>query len=210
MVEQFFSLVLASVASLLPIANPFSTTPIFLSLTRTMTHQEKRRIARRTSLYVFFILTACFVAGTLIMRFFGISIPGLRIAGGVLIVKFGLSALGSSSREESSEAKNMSSGDIAFSPLAMPSLSGPGAIAATISLASVVETPIEYPAAILGILILAVVSYVALAQSYRITRFLGDDGMNILVNVMGFIILCIGVQFLVDGVVDVVNTRLAL
>lgn len=91
----------------------------------------------------------------------------------------------------------------------MPSLSGPGAIAATMSLASVVDAPIDYPAAILSILILALVSYLILSQAYRITKFLGEDGTNILVNVMGFIILCIGVQFLVDGVVDVVNTRLS-
>lgn len=94
MFEQFWSLGLATVASLLPIANPFSTAPIFLSLTRTMTPQEQRRIARRTTLYLFFILTACFLAGTLIMRFFGISIPGLRIAGRVLIIKFGLGSMG--------------------------------------------------------------------------------------------------------------------
>jgi multiple antibiotic resistance protein len=209
MLEQFLSLSLATVASLLPIANPFSTAPIFLSLTRSMSAQEKRRIARRTSLYLFFILTASFLAGTLIMRFFGISIPGLRIAGGILIMKFGLSSMGGSSSDTASDGEKSDARDIAFTPLAIPSLSGPGAIAATISLASVVDAPIDYPAAILGILILAVVSFIILSQSYRITKFLGEDGMNILVNIMGFIILCIGVQFVVDGVVEVVNTQLS-
>lgn len=209
MAGQFASLVLATIASLLPIANPFSTTAIFLSLTRTMAPQEKRRVARRTCLYVFFILAASFAAGTLIMSFFGISIPGLRIAGGLMIIKFGFGALGSEDEKPDPSATESGSRDIAFTPLAMPSLSGPGAIAATISLASVVESPIEYPAAILGIFLLAVLSYLILAQSYRITSFLGDDGMRILVNVMGFIILCIGVQFLVDGIVDVVNTNFA-
>jgi len=213
MLQEFLSLALTSVVSLLPIANPFSTAPIFLSLTGGMTVQQRRKIARRTSLYVFFILVVCFLAGRLIMEFFGITVPGLRIAGGLLIMKFGLGALsGAAIGEQSTTAPPGSKrvGDIAFTPLAMPSLSGPGAIAATISLASVVESPIQYPAVIVGILVLAVVSYFVLRESYRVTHFLGENGMRVLVNVMGFIILCIGVQYLLDGVVDVVNSQLKI
>src|SRR5262249_30364193 len=92
-VVEVFTFVLSTMGALIPIVNPFSTAPLLISLTTTYTPDERLDTVRRACLYMFCILTAFLVAGGLIMQFFGISIPGLRIAGGVVIAFVGFRML---------------------------------------------------------------------------------------------------------------------
>ena len=155
------------------------------------------------------ILVSFLVGGTFIMGFFGISIPGLRIAGGLLVAGIGSTMLMGPARDpnrrDPAEEEARAKRDVSFSPLAMPMLSGPGSIAVTIGFTSLATHWLDYAAIILGILVVAVISYVTLALSERVVRVIGVNGMNALSKAMGFLILCIGIQFVVNGILGIVT-----
>jgi multiple antibiotic resistance protein len=165
-------------------------------------------------IYMVVILVSFLIGGTFIMRFFGLSIPGLRIAGGLLVAGIGSSMLMAPARdpqhEDPAQAAARAKQDISFSPLAMPMLSGPGSIAVTIGFTSLASAWFDYIAIILGILIVAVITYATLRLSERVVLVIGVSGMNALSKVMGFIILCIGIQFVVIGVVDIATDSVLL
>lgn len=202
--NHFWELILGTIAALLPVINPLASAPVFLAITEGDTPEQRRQQALRGSLYMIAILISFLVGGTFIMNFFGISIPGLRIAGGLLVavIGFGMLAPPKTTEDERRRvAEARSKGDVSFTPLAMPMLSGPGSIAVTIGFTSLATGWVDYVAIILGILVVAVIVYVTLNLSSRIVRLIGVNGMSALTKVMGFLILCIGVQFIVNGVV---------
>ena len=204
-VSHFWELILGTVIALLPIINPFASTPVFLAITEGDTEVQRERQARRGCLYMVAILVLSLIGGTFIMNFFGISIPGLRIAGGLLVSGIGLSMLSARSpaQEERERDAARAKRDISFTPLAMPMLSGPGSIAVTIGFTSLAETPLDYAAIILGIIVVAFISYLVLRISSRIVLVIGINGMSALTKIMGFLLLCIGIQFVVNGLLGV-------
>ncbi|MCF7688463.1 MAG: MarC family NAAT transporter [Cephaloticoccus sp.] len=209
LVSHFWGLILATVIALLPLINPFAAAPTFLAITEGDTPARRNQQLRMACFYMVAILVSFLIGGTFIMGFFGISIPGLRIAGGLLVAGIGSGMLVAVPRDpnqtrqehEAARAKR----DIAFSPLAMPMLSGPGAIAVTIGLTSLSTDWTDYIAIIIGILIVAVIIYVTLRLSGKIVLVIGQTGMNALTKVMGFLILCVGIQFIVNGVSAIVT-----
>jgi multiple antibiotic resistance protein len=96
-------------------------------------------------------------------------------------------------------------GDISFSPLAMPMLSGPGSIAVTLGFTSLATSWLDYAAIILGIMVVAVFTYLVLRVSSRIVRLVGPVGLSAMTKIMGFLIMCIGVQFVVNGVLGIAS-----
>jgi multiple antibiotic resistance protein len=204
-VSHFWELILGTVIALLPIINPFASTPVFLAITEGDTELQRERQARRGCLSMVAILVLSLIGGTFIMNFFGISIPGLRIAGGLLVSGIGLSMLSSRTpaQEERERDAARAKRDISFTPLAMPMLSGPGSIAVTIGFTSLAETPLDYAAIILGIIVVAFISYLVLRISSRIVQVIGINGMSALTKIMGFLLLCIGIQFVVNGLLGV-------
>jgi len=209
LVSHFWGLILATVIALLPLINPFAAAPAFLAITEGDTPARRNQQLRMACIYMVAILVSFLIGGTFIMGFFGISIPGLRIAGGLLVAGIGSGMLVAVPRDpnqtrqehEAARAKR----DIAFSPLAMPMLSGPGAIAVTIGLTSLSTEWTDYIAIIIGILIVAIIIYVTLRLSGKIVLVIGQTGMNALTKVMGFLILCVGIQFVVNGVSAIVT-----
>jgi len=207
MTSHIINLILGTIVALLPITNPFSTAALFLSITKGDSKEKRKRQALRACIYVFCILVSFLIAGRLIMEFFGISIPGLRIAGGLMVARIGLVMLKPHVDEVKTEAMEneaMEKDDIAFTPLAMPSMSGPGSIAVTIGLATQTHGAFDFLAIILGILIVTAICWVVLAASTKVVDFLGENGMNALCRIMGFLLLCVGVQFIVNGIIGVV------
>ena len=198
-----------TISSLFPITNPIGNAGIFLSLTSDQDEAKKRSQALRGAIYMFFILEAFFFGGSYIMRFFGLSLDGIRIAGGLVIAKYGFNQLQpkreqTHTDEEHIEAQQMT--DISFSPLAMPLLAGPGAIASVVGITSVITpTPISFLVVSIGILITCMICWVILRESELLIGFLGINGANALTKIMGFILLCIGVQLVVDGVQQVIK-----
>lgn len=140
------------------------------------------------------------------MEFFGISIPGLRIAGGVMVIRVAFSMLQAKENAMKPETKKEASEkkDVSFTPLAMPSLSGPGAIAVTIGLSAGTDRWVDYSAIVLGILLTVLAAFLTLRASDKILNFFGKTGMNALSKIMGFLLLCVGIQFLINGITEIV------
>lgn len=205
-ISHFWELILGTVIALLPMINPLASAPTFLAITEGDTRERRLEQLRWACVYMVSILVCFLIGGTFIMSFFGLSIPGLRIAGGLLVAGIGFGMLMGPPRprpHDPAEAEARAKRDVSFSPLAMPMLSGPGSIAVTIGFTSLAKQWLDYIAIIIGILIVAVITYATLQLSERVVRVIGVNGMNALSKVMGFIILCIGVQFVVNGVVGV-------
>jgi multiple antibiotic resistance protein len=204
---HLWGIFLGTVIGLLPIINPLASVPTFLAITEGDSDQRRREQARKGCFYMVGILVSFLIGGTFIMNFFGISIPGLRIAGGILMTGIGLGMLTAQKHATKEETEEREAArrkvDISFSPLAMPMLSGPGSIAVTLGFTSLATVWLDYVAIILGIMIVALVTYVALRLSSRIVKFVGPVGLNAMTKIMGFLIMCIGVQFVVNGVLGI-------
>jgi multiple antibiotic resistance protein len=205
MLEDWLALIGGTFGALLPIANPFSTAPVFAALTQRYSPARRGQQARMASIYMASVLLVSLFAGALIMTFFGISLPALRIAGGMIVARVGFRMLDpepeeelpAAHREEALEAR-----EIAFMPIAMPLLSGPGSIAVTISMATEVDRGSEYLAVAIGVVLVSLASWLVLRSSTRVAAFLGATGMNVLTRLMGFVLVCIGVQFVLRGAVE--------
>ncbi|WP_221029534.1 MarC family NAAT transporter [Actomonas aquatica] len=200
-------LFVATLAALFPITNPFGNAAIFQSLTKENTRAERHAFARRGAIYMIAILVTFFLAGNAIISFFGISIAGIRIAGGLVITRYGFNQLNpqpehTHSAAEHDEASNKA--DIAFSPLAMPLLAGPGAIAAAMTLSSRVQGQglFHHGVVIGGIVAVGTACWLLLRESDALMAKLGVIGANALTKIMGFLLLCIGVQLVIDGWLD--------
>lgn len=203
------SLIIATVIGLLPIINPFSTAPIFIGITEGDSAQERQEQAGKAVLYMIYILLAFLIGGSFIMQFFGLSLPGIRIAGGILIAGIGMHMLYPSEKTGPSQAEQMESkrkNDISLTPLAIPILAGPGAISIVIGLGSIASTWIDFLQIIAGIIIVAAIIYITLLLSTPMVKLLGVTGLNALTRIMGFLILCIGVQFIVNGIIGIASS----
>ena len=205
--SSFWALTLGTVVALLPVINPLAVAPTFLAITEGDTAERRKEQLLRACLYMIGILVSFLVGGTFIMGFFGISIPGIRIAGGLLVSGIGSGMLLGTSfgwtRDEPAKEAARAKPDVSFSPLAMPMLSGPGSIAVTVGFTSLAADWLDYIAIILGILIVAAITYATLRISGRIVRVIGVNGMSAFTKIMGFILLCVGIQFVVNGILAI-------
>jgi multiple antibiotic resistance protein len=209
MIGNWVTIALVTFVGILPIANPFSTAVVFLSITEGFSEKRRRQQARLACIYMAGILITFLLAGTLIMNFFGISIPGLRIAGGLIVAQIGFGMLNSKPENEISEESReeaVLSDDVAFTPLAMPMLSGPGSIAVTIGMAAEADGVGENLAIVVGIGLVALVSWLVLRASGRVVRVLGATGMIAMGRIMGFLLVCVGIQFIVNGTQQILSS----
>jgi len=202
MTVHWLTMILATFVGLLPIVNPFSTAAVFLALTGRLSDADRQRQATLACLYATGVLLVFLFAGALLMKFFGISIPALRIAGGLIVARVGFGMLMPEDPHAAPDEAPRKL-DIAFTPLAVPMLSGPGSIAVTIGMAAGAESWFDHAAIALGIALVIVVSWLVLRSARAVNRFLGDSGVVALTRIMGFLLVCIGVQFVVIGVFEV-------
>ncbi len=214
MILELLGVTVGTFVGLLPIANPFSTAAVFVAVTKRFTREQAQDQARRACLYMAGVLLVSLFAGALIMEFFGISIPALRIAGGLIVARVGFGMLNPQPEQEVGDTEKeeaLHTEDLAFTPLAMPMLSGPGSIAVTIGMAASVEgEPLTYLAIALGIVLVALVSWLVLRSAQRIVALLGPSGLTALVRVMGFLLVCVGVQFIGQAMIEIFSNELVL
>ncbi|SMO37579.1 MarC family NAAT transporter [Fodinibius sediminis] len=198
------TLLIAAFTSIISVANPLAAMPVFISLTEQSTDPERTGIAQKASFYMFIILVLFLLAGTYIMSFFGISLPGIRIAGGLIILRAAYAMLNpeQTDRKISKEAQEAAKTkeDISFSPMAMPMLSGPGSIAVVIGLASQSQGPVDLIIITIAIVLVALISYGVLRLAPFSAKYIGPTGMNAITRMMGFIAMAIGVQFILNGI----------
>ncbi|WP_210466116.1 MarC family protein [Rufibacter roseolus] len=196
-------ILLATFSALFSVVNPFGAMPVFLTLTHDDSPARRNQQAFRACLYMIMILTVFFLAGQAVLDFFGLRIHDLRIAGGIMIMRAGLDLL--NPKEDSKKiskdvvAEGVEKEDISFTPLAMPLLSGPGSIAVVISLFTKSLTYFDMVLTVLGIILLGAVSYTILLFSPRLMIFMGKAGLAALTKIMGFIVLSLGVSFIVTA-----------
>ena len=197
-------IILATFSALFSVVNPFGAMPVFLTLTQDDTPAQRNQQALKACLYMVGILAVFFLAGQYVLNFFGIRIHDLRIAGGLMIMRAGFELLspGASKKKISPEVveEGQLKEDISFTPLAMPMLSGPGAIAVSIAMYTTSLSYLDMTLILVSIVLLAAVSYIILRFSHQLTRYMGKAGLSALSRIMGFIVLSIGVNFIVSAI----------
>ena len=209
MLAVFFSVL----ASLISVVNPFGAVPVYLSMTPHYTARERTHTVRMTALYFMLILLSFFWFGSYILSFFGISINAMRIAGGFIILMSGYGLLKGQmaksraiSDKVTEEAKNRD--DISFAPLAMPLLSGPGSISLLIALFAQYEMLADRLIVSAVIVITGVLVYIILISAPMLFRVLGFSGLKAISRIMGFLVMSIGIQYMIYGLVDLTTTIL--
>ena len=210
MILELLTLAGATFAALLPIANPFSTAPVFAAVTRRMNPQRRLQQARMACIYTFAVLATALLAGALILTFFGISIHALRVAGGLIVARIGFGMLNpnpDADIDEEAQAEAMEMEDVAFTPIAMPMLSGPGSIAVTIGMATEVGRPIEHLAILAGIALVALTAWLVLRSSVQVVAYMGVTGVMVLTRIMGLLLVGVGVQFIFTGISEYVASK---
>lgn len=199
-------ILLATFSALFSVVNPFGAMPVFLTLTQDDTPARRNQQAFKACLYMVGILAVFFFAGQYILNFFGLRIHDLRIAGGIMILKAGVDLLNTKSdpgRKISKDVveESISKPDISFTPLAMPMLSGPGAIAVSIGLFTQSLSFTDMGLTILAIILLAIPTYYILIFSPKLIRVMGKAGLEALSKIMGFIVLSLGVNFITSALI---------
>lgn len=210
---DLFSAVGMGLAILLPLANPLTATALYLGLSGGMSKQFKKKQAFLAAVYVFLILAITWYAGQVVMATFGISIPGLRMSGGLIVAFIGFTMLFPFNKESDNiDCDEIKKEDnIAFVPLAMPGTAGPGTMAVVISAASL-PSP-EFPSWVLFVapsivfFITAFFLYVCLRCSGVINKYLGKNGIDAISRVMGFLLVCMGVQFVINAVFELISMK---
>jgi multiple antibiotic resistance protein len=200
----------AILASLFSMVNPLGAIPVFLAMTPHYTKKERTQTALHTSLYFTMILLAFFLAGSLILSFFGISINAMRIAGGLVILLSGYSLMSGKFAEGRTVDKKvkqeaLTKDDISFSPMAMPLLSGPGSISYLISIQT--EYTEWEPRLVIAavVMIMGAIVYSILRYSPYLQKLMGVAGLNALSRIMGFLVMAIGIQNIIFGIVELVK-----
>ncbi len=193
-----------ALAGFFAVVNPFSTIPTFIGLTKGYSNSERRNVVLVTAFSTFVILLVAFLIGGQILRFFNISIPSFRIAGGILILMTAFSMLNArqsptkQTDEEVSE-RHKRDDNIGVMPLAMPLLAGPGSISMLIIASDHSRTPGDYLFVIAGVLLVAISIFIILRAGVGIAKALGKTGMNVMTRMMGLILAAIAIEFIVAG-----------
>lgn len=200
--QQFLSSILAIFAALFPIANPIGAVPVFYSMTVSDSKAYRQRQARQTAINVVLVLVAFLLAGRLILSFFGISLGVLQIAGGLIVAHTAWEMVTARQRlTESEHQEAMDKEDISFAPMAVPIISGPGAIGVVISLAERAQGWMAYSGCLVGIVLFGVVLYLCLALGEPLIRAMGKNGIGAMNRILGFLILGIAVELIANGTI---------
>lgn len=205
LVASFF---LGGLLSLVTITNPLSKIPLFASLAADLDEAAAKREASRACVYALALLTACLFAGVAVLETFGISYGALRVAGGLTVAVIGYRMLfGTTEALFPKPAAAGAATGFAFFPLAMPGIAGPGAIATVIGISTeIAELPsgalraTAYAATVFSILATCLLMYGVFRSARVVSRWLGGEGVNVVSRLTGFLLVCIGVQFVASGI----------
>jgi multiple antibiotic resistance protein len=205
---------LVVLSALFPIVNPLGTSPIFLRLTPGYTSRERQILSWRIAVNSYVLLLASMLIGSHILSFFGISLPVVQVGGGLIVVANGWMLL--QQREEPTQAqpnKRISCDDIAanaFYPLTLPLTVGPGSISVAITLGANEslnhDSLTRLAAAVVGTALVALTVYLSYRFAEKLAHLLGESAMNVIVRLSSFILVCIGVQIVWNGVEALVNS----
>ena len=212
--SNYVNSILLVFAGLFPIVNPVGNAPIFLTLTRHCSMGERHSLAGKVAINSFILLTGSLFLGSYALEFFGITLPVLRIAGGLVVTAFGWKLLHAGDNPDERDRGEHPSTDLdAFYPLTMPLTIGPGSISVAVTLGSQ-RPPVERDftelatlalAAVLGLAAIALSIYVCYRFADTIVAVLGKRGTDVVMRLSAFILLCIGIQIMWTGYSSLVH-----
>src|SRR6185437_7227961 len=203
--SDFLQFALITFTSVLFIVDPIAVIPTYLVITRNETPAQRRTTARRATIAAALLMIVFGIAGRLIFRLFGITLPAFRIAGGLILWYVAMDMLrGQRSTQESSTeiAEGAEKDDVALTPLAMPMLAGPGAISTVMVLANQARSVPEAVVVYGSVVLTAAMSWGALRLGERLVVFLGQTGIRVMTRIMGLLLAAVAVQFVVTGARD--------
>jgi multiple antibiotic resistance protein len=195
-------------AGLFPVVNPLGSAPIFLSLTAGCTPQQRNRLAWNVAFNGFWLLLGSLLFGSAILEFFGITVPVVRVAGGLLVTALGWKLLNDDGTPPEREAlRTETATPQSFYPLTLPLTVGPGSIAVAVTFGShrpeaetTTQTLLLVGAAIAGLVAIAAAVYLCYRFAESLAQALGKTGINVLVRLSAFILICIGIQIAWSGI----------
>jgi multiple antibiotic resistance protein len=211
--NDFVSSFLLVYAALFPIVNPIGSAPIFLGLTEGCTEAERRSLARHVAVNSFLLLLGSVFVGSHVLEFFGITLPAVRVAGGLVVTAFGWRLLHAdqqlADQRDSAAATRRPAPTESFYPLTMPLTVGPGSISVAITLGSQRPKAADLAhigdflqlgaAAVAGLLAIAITVYICYRFGERMVGALGKGGTSVVVRLSAFILLCIGIEIIWSG-----------
>ncbi|MBE9064925.1 MarC family protein [cf. Phormidesmis sp. LEGE 11477] len=213
-IKEFADFILGSIAALFPVIDPIGSVPIFLVLTAGVPESLRRIYARRIALNVIFLLVGFLLVGGTLLRFFGVSLEVVRIAGGIVVFHAAWNTMNAESKVSELENRDATDKaehhkDISFMPMTIPLLSGPGAIAVALGLAAEasqgtqgIETARNLLAIATAICLIGLIIYVAMRSSTLLLKVLGAGGIQALSRLLGLFVMAIGVQLILNGLGD--------
>jgi multiple antibiotic resistance protein len=213
MLATAFASFVAVFAALFPVVNPLGDEPLFLNMVQGCSREVRNQLARSVSINAFFLLLVSMLIGPQLLLFFGISLPALKLAGGLVVMGMGWNLLNQKTSpikgaNDSAGITDATASNSVFFPLTMPLTTGPGSIATAISLVAAYQDgkPLnlikELPAVlgtVAALIALSIVIYLVYRESSGIQKLLGPAGTNALMRLFAFILLAIGVQIFLGG-----------
>lgn len=216
---QTFESLLVTIAALLPIVNPLGTAPIFLAMSADLPPAARHHLATVVARNAFLMLAAAMLVGSYVLAFFGISLPVVRVAGGLVLISTGWRLL--HARDETAPAPPVTEAwqrELArrgFYPLTFPLTIGPGSISIAITLGARsfgdrVTTALTVATDLVGVAIVALSVYLSYRFATRLIASLGETGTLVFLRLTAFILLCVGVSIFWGGVMGLVEPLLAI
>lgn len=203
--RDFTEGVLLVIAALLPIVNPLGGAPVFLTMTPHADQATRARLARKVALNGFMLLLGSLFLGNLLLKFFGISVPMVQVAGGLIVCRLAWTMLGDDNATATSAAETADAQEAkAFYPLTLPLTVGPGAISVAVTIGANFPSTMQpfvadAVSSIIGITIVCVTIYGCYRYAQRLGDMVGPNGTVVLMRLSAFVLLCIGLQITWNG-----------
>jgi multiple antibiotic resistance protein len=200
--------ILLVVSALFPIVDPIGGSPVFLSLAKDYSPETRKLLARSIAVNSFILLVASFTVGSHVLSFFGISLPVVQVGGGLIVISTGWAMLGQKDdTDRGTVRRSVTCSDVlkdAFYPLTLPLTVGPGSIAVAITLGAnephqLRATLLAFLTAVIGSAFVAATIYLSYGFADRLGAVMGPTGMNVMLKLSAFLLVCIGVQILWNG-----------
>jgi len=200
------TLFIGTFSTLLAVINPLEAMPVFLQLLQGQDEKTHRQVAFKSCLYAALLMFFFLVFGTLVMRLFGVPLSMVRIVGGIILMRLGFELFAPSPESKiiPSTKDESAPEDVAFIPLAMPIMVGPGVIATILGMASLVKNSEYLPLFVIPIAIIAVtlITYLTLVRADKLIRWFGPKGIDAASRIVGFFVAAMGMGLIFHGVLE--------
>jgi multiple antibiotic resistance protein len=205
-IKVILEFALLAVTSVFFLVDPFAVIPLFLAVTANAPASERKAVARRSAFTCAIVLCSFALAGSLIFKMFGITLPAFKIAGGIILMGIGLDMLQARQSGTKATAEEQQEGaekqDASIIPLGMPMLAGPGAISTVMVLVGESHSLWQHAVIYATILLTSFLSFMILSGADGVRKYLGETGIRILMRLMGLLLVALAVQFVVNGLTD--------